>query len=173
MNREQGLSLIETLTALLIVAVLATASISDFSKLVGRSRTHITALELTHVLALARSEAARRNVRITLRNNTGHWEDGWTLFVDTNNNALLDGDETVLQVTPPTNRSLTIRGNNPVRTYVSYIPTGETAHPNNAWQAGTLTICSHTPLSEGYQLTVSRGGRVRLEEVAGELTCQS
>lgn len=170
MTHEKGFSLFEVLITLSIVALLAATSISSLAGLGRQLRLEIATQELARALAMSRNEAVRRGQRITMRNDTGHWEDGWIMFVDANNNAIHDADETVLLSSQPNKQWLTIRGNSSLMSFVSYVPSGEAAQTNNAWQAGTLTICSNRQQKKGYKLTINRGGRVRQEEIAA---CES
>lgn len=170
MIREKGLSLLELLITLSIVALLAIPTIPTFIAIQTRFRLEAEVQALTRALATARSEAVKRNSRITMRNNNGHWEDGWAVFVDTNDNAIQDANELVLLLGQPQKQRFIIRGNSSVASFVSYIPSGETAQTNNAWQAGTITACPNHSSENGYQLTINRGGRVRLGEIS---TCET
>lgn len=172
MTREKGLSLLELLITLSIAGLLALTSISTASELISRFRLQTFTQNLIHSLALARSEAVRRNMRVTVSSNNDHWEDGWIMFVDANNNTIQDADETILQYGKST-QQITIKTDSKIKSYVSYLPSGEPAHPDNSWQAGALTICTPPPTVAGYKLVLSRGGRVRQEEITDKAVCQT
>ncbi len=161
MQRKNGFTLPELLAVTLIALLLGAAVTSGLSKLAARLHAQTALQTLTQAFAFTRSEAAKFNSRVTLRKNSTYWEQGWSIFVDANNNAQLDGGERILQETPSLAHWVTIRGNATVREYVSYLPTGSTSLVNGGWQAGTLTICAVQAKEFAHQLIINRAGRVR------------
>uniref|UniRef100_UPI00397E2A89 GspH/FimT family pseudopilin n=1 Tax=Salmonella sp. SAL4437 TaxID=3159892 RepID=UPI00397E2A89 len=71
----------------------------------------------------------------------GRWEDGWIVFADLNDDGDRDADEAILAVEPPSFPGITIRGNKPVSSYVSYTSYGNARMTSGALQMGTLTVC--------------------------------
>lgn len=173
MQNTKGFSFIEAIIALTIFALLASASLPPLSTFHAHLRAEMACRELIHALALARSEAIKRNVRVTLGKNSEHWEDGWILFVDANNNTVHDPEELTLLVNSSEKRWITMSGNKGVENFVSYVPAGNTAQANNAWQAGTFTICPFYPTMHGYKIIINRGGRVRQEIADCETSAHS
>lgn len=165
MSQEKGSSLLEMIITLSIVMLLATASVSSFTATTQQYRVDLACRDFIQALALARSEAIKRNVRVTVRSNTDHWEDGWTIFADANGNSVHESEEAILHLESSKKQWIIMSGNNTVKSFVSYVPAGNTAQTNNAWQAGTFTLCPLTEKANGYKVIINRGGRVRREAI--------
>ncbi len=90
-----------------LTALLASVSLPIFHRAVDRHRVRVAVEELTASLYLARIEALQRGGEVVLRRapvvscpeaiQPGHWNCGWTVFADLNDNNVLDGGEPVLQ----------------------------------------------------------------------------
>ena len=100
-NRAQGMTLIELLTAILVVAILmglATPSFREFSQ---NNRMVAATNDLVTALNLARSEALRRATTTVVCASADqatcsgavNWTTGWVAFNDANNNGNVDADE--------------------------------------------------------------------------------
>ena len=103
MNQQAaGLSLIEILVCLTIIAFLATGAMPDFS--VWRERKEIDGLmhELIGAIDMARSHAVAENVMVTFcRSNDGQkchgtWAEGSILFTDFNADRAMNGNDRLL-----------------------------------------------------------------------------
>jgi type IV fimbrial biogenesis protein FimT len=98
-NRCRGMTMIELMTAMLILAILMGLAVPSFRQFAADSRAQAASSDLTTALATARSEAVKRSTRviacstsngITCANST-NWSTGWLTFVDLNGNNLVDG----------------------------------------------------------------------------------
>ena len=104
----------------------------------NRIRTQATAL--TTSLVLARTEAINRSARVVICPgsasgcNGTQWESGWVVFVDTNNDAVLDVDEIQLELHVALDGNNTLRGTTDVGDYVSFDYDGRA-------QSGTFVLC--------------------------------
>lgn len=104
MNRERGFTLVELMITLALVAILATIGVPSFMDLIANNRLTTEANELVSALNLARSEAIKRNTRVTVcrsNNNTGcggTWNDGWITFVDAGTAGSVDAGDQILRV---------------------------------------------------------------------------
>jgi type IV fimbrial biogenesis protein FimT len=171
--RRKGISLLELLIGVAVVAILmrmaspAMSSVMDSVKLTSMSNTFLSALYL------ARSEAIKRNGRVVLCksvsgvscNPDGGWEQGWIVFRDANNNAILDSEEEVIRRESGWATDVSLIGNSPVAKYISYTPVGTTKLSSGAFQAGTITVCrKSSPSVEARQIIVSSTGRARIEK---------
>ena len=97
--------------------------------------------------------------------SNGGWEQGWILFHDRNNNAVLDAGEEVVQQQGPASTGIRLRGNSPVANYVSYTPTGTAKLTSGAFQAGTFTLCAESAASSNVrQIVLSGTGRARAQK---------
>jgi type IV fimbrial biogenesis protein FimT len=86
-QREQGFTLIELMTAIAVLALLLAIAVPSFRDAALGSRLAAVANSLLASVQLARSEAIKRNVPITLCVSsdgsscaaTGGWEQGWVI----------------------------------------------------------------------------------------------
>lgn len=165
----RGFTLFELLITLVIISLLMTVGIPSFSAQLKSSKLDATAQALFDAVAFTRSQAVFGNTRVTLRNNDS-WENGWKIFVDSNDNGLHDDDEKLLLVREKTS-SVRIHANRPLQHYISFISTGESRYVGRAnggaFQAGTVNICT-LGTGSGYTLVLSRSGRMRMNKISSE-----
>ena len=101
--RSQGMTLIELMVAITIVAVLAMIAIPSFRRFTAENRTVAATNDLVTALNVARSEALRRSgntVVCTSANQAScsgstDWANGWIVFADVNRNNAVDANELV------------------------------------------------------------------------------
>lgn len=108
MKTQTGVTLIEMMIALAVLAFLITVAIPGFQELFRGNRVVTQANQVLHGLALARSEAVKRSAPITICKNNGAsppgcnnannnvWESGWIIFADANGNGAYDAGEEIL-----------------------------------------------------------------------------
>ncbi|MEK9953695.1 MAG: GspH/FimT family protein, partial [Curvibacter sp.] len=146
--------------------------------LLGAVRVQGGAEALSSSLALARSEAVKRNGRVVMCKSSqgmrcersGGWEQGWVIFHDLNNNADRDDDEEILYREAGVTAALNMRGNTPVSHYVSYTPYGRTRQVSGAFQAGTFTVCAGAGNSvKARQVVINSVGRARVAQAPAAL----
>lgn len=159
----RGFTLFELLITLTIFALLLMFGLPGFSKQIQNTRMKTATMELLQAVQKTRTLAVSKNLRATLA-PLGNWHHGWEIFIDTNSNGIRDNDEvSVFQA--PSVEGVRIRANDPVKDYVSFIGTGESRkagrRDGGSFQAGTFTICPMDE-AEGYELVLSRSGRMRL-----------
>jgi type IV fimbrial biogenesis protein FimT len=135
-------------------------------------------------LNLARSEAVKRSVRVTVCKSAdgatcaagGGYEQGWIVFVDPNNNATVDAGEQLIRAYGALSGGLTLIGrvvNNVdnVGNFVSYTSSGSSKLATGTFQAGTLDLCRANYTTQSREIVIARGGRtqVRMMRPAGNL----
>ncbi len=139
-NRSQGFTLIELLVTLAILAIVAVIAAPSLQSFVLNNRIRTQATALTTSLVLARTEAINRSTHVVTCPgsssgcNGTQWESGWVVFVDTNNDAVLDMEETQLELHVALDGNNTLRGTTDVGDYVSFDYAGRA-------QSGTFVLC--------------------------------
>jgi type IV fimbrial biogenesis protein FimT len=169
-----GFTLIELMTTVVVAAVLLTVAVPSFRAIIQNNRLAGQTNEFVTALSVARSEAVKRGVRVTVcRTNDGaasspcnrgsSWADGWIVFLDPDKDGQPNSAADVLRVAEALPDGLSATGNANVADYVSYLSTGVTALTSGAFQAGTVTICS-TETHKGRAVVISAIGRARVDE---------
>jgi type IV fimbrial biogenesis protein FimT len=169
-SASAGFTLIELMVVVAIAALLQSLAAPAFRGFVNSMRLTAAVNSLFTSLLLARSEAIKRNGRAVVCKSasgdacvsSGNWEQGWIVFHDANNNARRDAGEAIVSHQQATAAPILLTGNNPLASYVSYNPMGQTAYVSGAFQAGTLTVCVASASSqEARQIIISSAGRPR------------
>jgi type IV fimbrial biogenesis protein FimT len=176
--------LIETLFVLLVLAILCGTALSSFQSLQVRAQVQAASQALLSDVLSARTEALRRERRVTLcaaaldsgaratpptacaaSGGASAWHQGWLVFEDVNSNGLWDHGEALLQQRARLHASVSATGNATVARYVSFGPSGRSLTLNGAFQAGTITLCARGASGEdAWLLVVNAVGRSRLDK---------
>lgn len=172
--RIRGFTLLEALVVLALLAVLLSLAAPSLKSLRQKHQMQSAAEQLQASLQLARSEALRRQQRVTLCvresavaagqgcASAGTWAQGWVVFVDGNDNGQREAAETVLQLQAALPGFLSLQGNATVDRYISYGPQGRSQSTSGAFQAGTLTLCA-TGQAHVWRVVINAVGKPRLE----------
>lgn len=168
MNGERGVSLIELMIALSLMAIMASIAIPSYQYLVTNNKITTHTNRLIGSLLLARSEAAKRGISVSVcRSNdpasatptcgTGSdWSDGWIVFEDLGaDGSFTNGTDTVLRTEAAITSGNTIKSS--FTNFIRYTPEGR----SNNW--GNYTICSKDNDSKyTREVDVSATGRPRV-----------
>jgi type IV fimbrial biogenesis protein FimT len=166
-RKDSGLTLIELLVVIAILAVLVVSAISAISWISNVVRLQLATSELQQAIKITRLEAIQAVSRVTLCKSangsdchqTGGYEQGWIVFKDKGDVGQVDtGDEIIMS-----HRGfplLSISGNRPVSSYISFAEFADPQLRSGAFQAGRLTLCAG---DDGKRLVMSRFGRIRIE----------
>lgn len=182
-----GFTLIELMTVVAIIAIVMGIAAPSLRDLILNARMSAQANDLLADLALARSEAIKRNARVAIcSSSTGDactggtalrpvaWEVGRIVFVDANQNGLREPGEAVLKTAPeaPVGSTVTVTGDTAsggVRT-VHYRPSGSMT-PGGA--SVVFTLCDERTGSagtgRGRLITINNTGRA----VVTRFTCNA
>jgi len=106
----RGFTAIEMMVAITVACVLLAIGIPSFASLIRNQKLTATANMLFTAVNLARSEAIHRGRRVDLvpAGDQGNWQDGWTVFIDENNDQRPDGNETVVRTYPAVDHDMRI-----------------------------------------------------------------
>ena len=180
MNRKAGFTLIELIITVALAAIIVTIGIPSFrTAILNNSRT-AQVNEFVGVLNLARSEAAKRGIRVTIcrssdgatcaADSTSIWENGWIVWVDQDGDGTLDaGEEIKIYGAIPNN--FTLRTGGTFTQSIAYLPNGVSAG-NTGSGMGTFRLCDSRGEDYARFIAISITGRVRAtEKESVEHTC--
>ena len=170
MKKSLGYTLIELMSMLAVVSILVSVGLPMLNVFFDSNRMVSNTNDLVAGLNIARSEAIKQQIRVTLCQSadtasctgSGQWEDGWIVFQDPNGNATVDGGERILRLNAAVDGQVTIRSNdvgNLIASSVSFTSRGLPKALNGGAQSGTFRICDKRGLkvnADGVS-TVARG----------------
>lgn len=156
--RQHGLTLLELMVTVAIVAILGALAVPSFKTMIQANRTRTVASELMGMLNLARSEAARRGQPVSVcpssngsscsTTGTG-WDSGWIAFVNENHASASANEkkspiryqgEQLLQVRQNLPTGVSVRPNGNFTNGITFLRTGLVWGP----ATGTFAICAGT-----------------------------
>lgn len=179
MNRSAGFTLIELIITVMLAAIVLTIGVPSFRTAILNSTRVAQTNELIGFLNLARSEAAKSGFRVIICRSTngttctdditGVWENGWIVFVDRNQNNILDSGE-IIKVQGSLTQNFTLRASGSTLTkWIGYLPNGVSVGNNVDGTAtglgtGTLNLCDSRGIDQARFIVISSTGRVRVRE---------
>ncbi len=165
-----GFTLVEVMITLVIAAILLAMAVPSFMTMLQNNRMTTQVNDYVTSLNVARSEAVKRSSRVTVcksANNTscattGGWQQGWIVFVDTNNDATVSAGEEVLRAHGPIESGNTLVGTTDVINYISFVSTGFSLLTNGSAQNGTVVMCDSRGFgADARAVVLSASGAVR------------
>jgi len=162
LHRQAGVTLVELIFTVAILATLVSISLPALASLVQSSQARSARGALSTSLALARMNAIARNTQVTVCPSANQndctsdiwWQRGWIVFVDTNRNGRRDADEIILEAVDaqPGAAIATTAG----RVFSSFRGDGGSPGTNL-----TFTLCDRRGPAKATTLVINNGGRVR------------
>ncbi len=172
-GRQLGYSMVELLVVLTLAAILMSLAVPSMTSMLNTQKAKSMGTSFLASLNLARNEAIKRNARVVMCKSvdgtgcvtSGGWEQGWIVFHDVNNNALLNTAEDLILTQGAVAKNLRLTGNLHVANYVSYSASGSAKMISGAFQSGTLTLCFDPPsVPDIKKIILSATGRARLQK---------
>jgi type IV fimbrial biogenesis protein FimT len=159
------------LVVLALLGILVSMAAPAVSDLRARHQVQAQAEGFLSSLVLARSEALRRQQRVSLCAQAvhttcdalGRWQQGWLVFVDVNDNGLREAEEALLEVHAALPAAVRLDASSTAKAYFSYGSEGRSASTTGAFMAATWRFCSAS-LPEGWQVVSNALGKPRIEK---------
>ncbi|MDO8651304.1 MAG: GspH/FimT family pseudopilin [Undibacterium sp.] len=183
---KNGFTLVELLVTITIMGVMLAMAAPNYQSFVLNSRMTTQANEFLTMLNFTRSEAVKRNTRVTMcKSSNGttclvdaltvtsaSWQPGWIIFVDGGTAGIIDGTDTILKVQGALVAGTTLQGNANIINYVSYVSNGRTQLDNGGLQGGTFSLCGpDVSLTRRRIVITPSTSRVRVDKVAAAPIC--
>ena len=169
MNKSSllGFTLIELMVTVSVAAILLTVGVPSFREVIRSNRLSTCANEFVATLNLARSEAIKRGMRVSVRKTGSSWESGWEVFSDdkkgSGNYGIKDGSDETIRLSGSLPAGYTLRPNtNSFTNFISFKPSGQST------SFGSFVLCDNLDgngIPEPYTarlIVVDSVGRVRL-----------
>jgi Tfp pilus assembly protein FimT len=168
-----GLSLLESLITLALIAILATLAIPTYQRLTINQELRQFTVRIEHSFARMKSHALMKQKEVVFCGSgdfitcSQDWSDGFILFEDDNGNRRRDPEEEMLETYRPKTHSRRYTLTSCSRRYFRTSAAGPLASI-----AGRIIIKPpppHAALTQ--QVIISRLGRTRLEKTAAQTGC--
>ena len=174
-----GFTLIELMVTLIIAGVLMAFAAPNFMAFKRNSELTSAANDLVGAISAARGEALKRGLSAVIVPAAGGWDQGWTIFVDENNNQIQDGNDIVIATQGPLPAYFTVTGQGsqlPTLSYIMFDASGYSRTAASVFQSATLTIqrndMTGTPQTDQTRIiVVAKTGRVRACKPGSDATC--
>lgn len=173
-QKTQGFTLVELMITLVVAAILLSLAVPSFQTIIRNSRTATNANKLIATLHLAKSEAIKRGLQVTVRRKSttsNVWEEGWDVFSDINGNGAFNdngdtnlceaGEDCLIKTTSALTNNFTLRTTN-YTDWMAYLANGMTT--SSGLTNDTFRLCDDlADTTTSKAITVNKTGRVRSE----------
>lgn len=173
-NKQRGFTLIELLTTLIIAGILLAIAVPGYQEFIRKNHTVTQTNNLVASLSLARSEAIKRGVQVTIRRKgitSQDWDSGWDIFTDIDGlgtltddadaNLCETGEDCLLRTYDSLPTGYTLRTGANYDDWVAYLPSGFSTS-SGGLANDTFRICAYNAdTSKSRAVAVSASGRPR------------
>lgn len=170
-RQQRGVTLVEMLVAIAVLAILAAMAAPSYRSFIIDTRMTTQANDFLTMLVFSRSEAIKRNTRVTMCKSSdgatcaasGGWQQGWIVFVDGSSAGSKDGTDEVLRVHGALSDSSVMTDNLAVD-YISYVSNGQSRDAGGGNLGGTIKLCSNDATRKGRNIVITTStGRARVD----------
>lgn len=177
MNKNSGFTLIELMVTLSIAAILMGIAVPSFQTTIKSNRIVTQTNQLVTALNLARSEAIKRGVQVTVCKSAdratcttnGNWDQSWLVFVDSVSPiGTKNTDDLVLRSFEPVPQGVMMRSGTNFANFISYKSSG-VSQGGNDLATDTFGICDDRGVGFARALSLSNTGRV-IKRSGSEIT---
>lgn len=165
-SKSRGFNLLELMVTVAIATIIAMIALPSFSYILQNVRLKMQIYDFSGALDFARSEAVKRGTWVTVcasadqaacGPNGTQWESGWMVFVDPNNNHVVDvGEGPPLRAASALIPTYTLRGTS-ATTLASYI-TFNAKGVSSA--SGQFVLCQNGHINPARAALVGSSGRI-------------
>jgi type IV fimbrial biogenesis protein FimT len=159
--KHKGMTLVELMVVLVIVAVVAQLALPTFHRMVDKQRREVAANELVAALRAARVQAITRHVNVHVDAINGNWSEGWRVSAAGFEKSLHGYNDNVLQAYVLDGK-LPILGNKWVSRGVRFDPLGGVLGSKEAFRTGTVFFCDKREPVARLGVVIALNGKVRI-----------
>jgi type IV fimbrial biogenesis protein FimT len=168
-QKTSGFTLLELMIVLAIGALIMSMAVPSFRNSINNQRLVTATNELVMSFTLAKSEAIKRVVYVTVckssdgatcSGNTASWNEGWIVFANatTSNLGSFDVGDELIRVHSALPDTLDISAIGNVAGFVSFRPSG-TLGTSAGNQLGTFTTCDYRGADSATAIVMQPSGR--------------
>lgn len=164
-HRQQGLTIIELMTTLAIVAITTSIAVPSFGKMIKDGKQDAELNQFKQALSIARSESVKRGLPTVMCASTNGsacantaWTNGWLVFVDTDNDGTLDSTEELVRAGLGVSTGLSLIGSANVTNLVRYNSVGDSS------ESGAITLCDSRGADYAQAVIISPSGKAKTSE---------
>jgi len=166
-SSQAGFTLSELMVTGLVVAIVAAIAAPSYRTIIRSGLLTTQIYDFNAGLTLARSEAVKRGMLVTVCPSTNQvtcgdsgteWEQGWIIFVDANKNHAVDEGDAMLRAAPALATGYTLRATS-TTTLPDYFAVDPKGNPNDS---GTFVLCEGGAINPSRAVLVSIVGRISL-----------
>lgn len=174
LSKQDGFSLLELLTTVGVLAIVASIGVPSMTSLVQSNRTVEYSTDFILTVRTARAEALNNVAQVTVCksldqvscNNGASWHDGWIVFIDNDENEvrnLAGTPETLIHAHKSLEGSSTLQST-AFANWIAFRPNGLAI--GSTGNAGTFSLCNEAGAQYGRDINISRTGSSSVGESA-------